>query len=140
MSGRRKPKQLENAATASAQRIEVFERDSHQCAFEVRIEALPGETHWQGHRLIRERERTWVRCGRAAQQMAHIFRRWRCGTAKFDPAVCIAACQEHHQKFDNRQHHDLVRPPAEAVERTDAGLSCFSGVLVAAVEEVSQGH
>lgn len=43
---------------------------------------------------------SWRPCLRSGSDGAHIYRRWKCGKAKFDDAVGLTACRECHVLYD----------------------------------------
>lgn len=65
----------------------------------------------------------WIECGHAGAEAAHIYRRWKCGPAKYDLAVGIFACVKHHRVLDANE--GWVRVP---LARQRAALRAINAV------------
>lgn len=106
----RDTKAAERKRGEAKQRDAVRARSGLECEFE---RLLPGVG--------------WRRCCSPAGQTAHVHRRWRCGSGKYDPNVAIDGCGLCHPLYDSNLHHDIVRIPEERLLAADLVVFLATG-------------
>jgi hypothetical protein len=103
----------------------------------VNAETKAEETAWSARVKKRDKslcqflraDKGWKPCHRDGTDGAHIWRRWKCGKARFHDDVGIAGCRECHNSWDAYEYA-LVGVPIDRLRAAWDAITAVNKVNV----------